>query len=114
IFSEVFTSWIPTFLEVSEGSIPPSDELGPEEQALLTETVNKITAVMTENQLQHFRLLVAGCSYDEISKNLLVSRPTEIKRRTELFQNLEKALASLNAKIQKSVMVELFLYSRSR
>jgi hypothetical protein len=114
IFSEVLTSWLPSFLSEEEGDLIASEKAGPEEVAILREVIDKIWAELSPEELRHFRLLMAGCSFDEIAVNLAVSRPTELKRRLGLLRVLEAGLSDLSESLQKSVLAELFFGSQRK
>jgi hypothetical protein len=111
IFSEVLTSWLPSFLSQEEGDLFASTQPGPEDLVILRETTAKILAKWTGRELHHFRLLMSGCSFDEVARNLSISRPTEVKYRAELLHALELALADLPETLQKSVLANLYFGS---
>lgn len=93
IFEEVFTDWLPAVLELDEeGSFGKSES--PEAVVEIRETAKQIIEKMTKEDAIIFHGRLAGLPDVEIARLLGISRPTFIKRRNILFNDVIYPLAS--------------------
>ena len=93
IFEEVFTDWLPAILELEEeGSYSKSQS--PEVAVEIQETAKQIIGKMTKEDAIIIHGRLAGLPDVEIACLLGISRPTFIKRRNILFNDVIRPLAS--------------------
>ena len=93
IFEEVFTDWLPAVLELDEeGSY--SEKESPEVAVEIQETAKQIIGKMTKEDATIIHGRLAGLPDVEIARLLDISRPTFIKRRNILFNDVIRPLAS--------------------
>ena len=93
IFEEVFTDWFPAVLELDEeGSYSEKDS--PEVAIEIQETARQIIGKMTREDAIIIHGKLAGLPDVEIARLLDISRPTFIKRRNILFNDVIRPLAS--------------------
>lgn len=87
IFEEVFTDWLPAVLELDEeGSYGESES--PEITVEIQETVKQIIEKMTKEDAIIIHGRLAGLPDVEIARLLGISRPTFIKHRNILFNDI--------------------------
>lgn len=107
IFEEVFTDWLPAVLELNEeGSYgkSQSSEIAVEIQ----ETAKQIIGKMTKEDAIIIHGRLAGLPDVEIARLLDISRPTFIKRRNILFNDVIRPLASdLDEEGQDALMEQI-------
>ncbi len=93
IFEEVFTDWVPAVLELDEGGSYSESE-PPEIAVEIQETAKQIIGKMTKEDAIIIHGRLAGLPDVEIARLLDISRPTFIKRRNILFNDVIRPLAS--------------------
>lgn len=93
IFEEVFTDWLPAILELDEEGSYSESEL-PEIAVEIQETARQIIGKMTKEDAIIIHGRLAGLPDVEIARLLDISRPTFIKRRNMLFNDVIYPLAS--------------------
>lgn len=93
IFEEVFTDWVPAVLELDEEGSYSESEI-PEIAVEIQETAKQIIGKMTKEDAIIIHGRLAGLPDVEIARLLDISRPTFIKRRNILFNDIIRPLAS--------------------
>lgn len=113
IFEEVFTDWLPAVLEQEEGSSSTSES--PEFAVEVQETAKQIIGKMTKEDAIIIHGRLAGLPDVEIARLLDISRPTLIKRRNILFNDVIYPLASdLDEEGQDALLEQIAMATMER
>ena len=114
IFEEVFTDWLPAVLELDEeGSYSTSES--PEIAVEVQETTKQIIEKMTKEDAIIIHGRLAGLPDVEIARLLDISRPTLIKRRNILFNDVIYPLASdLDEEGQDALLEQIAMATMER
>lgn len=114
IFEEVFTDWVPAVLELNEeGSYSESEP--PEIAVGIQETTKQIIEKMTKEDAIIIHGRLAGLPDVEIARLLNISRPTFIKRRNILFNDVIYPLASdLDEEGQDALLEQIAMATMER
>lgn len=113
IFEEVFTDWLPAVLEQGEGSSSTSES--PEFAVEVQETAKQIIGKMTKEDAIIIHGRLAGLPDVEIARLLDISRPTLIKRRNILFNDVIYPLASdLDEEGQDALLEQIAMATMER
>jgi hypothetical protein len=109
VFSILLTSWLPSFLENTEGRSDRAEvrELDAEEESMATEATHWIVANSTADQLELLGLKLAGNPDSSIASRYRVSRPTVMRRKGEALRILRDALAGHPDRVREEVMNRL-------
>lgn len=114
VFEEVFTDWIPAILELEEGGSYSKSE-SPEAVVEIQETAKQIIEKMTKEDAVIIHGRLAGLPDVEIARLLDISRPTFIKRRNILFNDVIRPLASdLDEEGQDALMEQIAIATMER
>jgi RNA polymerase sigma factor (sigma-70 family) len=116
ILSSLLTSWLPGFLQESEGAAnrPDTGVVSSEERAIARELSEGMADSCTPVQLEVLRLKLAGGSDREIAKEMGISRPTVAKRRVEVMSMLTEALTGVSDATHALILERLEAVLNSR
>jgi hypothetical protein len=97
VFSNLLTSWLPSFLLKSEGGMDRAEVtmLNAEDTALVNEAVQRIYSKCTDDQLELLGFKLSGTPDVTIAAHYGVSRPTVLKKKRQLLEILRNSLANL-------------------
>ena len=109
----MLTDWVPAVLEQDEGATAAS-VADPGEVAVIRATAVELAAGMSGEEMTIIRGRLAGLPDVETARQIRVSRPTLIKRRRVLFDQLREAAQDLSETGQQALIDEISLLVMER